>query len=545
MTYGQAVQLYASITQGFYSDNVIKHGRQEQRQKLESALTAQDLKLVNKLRALYAARRDELSEIVQEVTGTPVWSPDPNYMPVSMFLGAKGGLATEARAWSPLAKALTPRVRNGKDFDESADVMAMLARSNENTARAIAFGVRGVQIRAILGRRAVQNAIVRFHGKEQLKRLMEQVNDHLMGVEPEHSASERMARTAMKVTTYTALSWNMLSALKQVASIPSWGMVLDNGLIGVVKNMASFDWDTARELADSDWFKARYGYGMTREIADIIADGKGNIISRVYQAGMQPLQFFDMLASFSVGTGFYTTTRDSLIDQGMDPAQAAQQAKTMTGILVEESQQSSRPENQPEALRRQGFASRLLYQFASSPMLQLSHEIQAAREWRAQVDPTGTMNAAQVIGKSLSNAANGIDDGRGKLVRTVIINHVILPALMTGVSTAFNSMLGDEPEKDDVLKELALQMAVGPFSRIVWAGSILEGFGKYALGMPQYRNNMVPAEGFVKAVSSIGMTAVDIVTLDWDKAQADLLKMIQSTGAPQRQAIKAWKNYSE
>jgi GNAT superfamily N-acetyltransferase len=545
MTYGQAIQLYASITQGSYTESVLTNGRQEHARILAGALSAADLRLVEKLRKLYAARRLELSEVVQEVTGTPVWSPDPLYMPVKMFLGAKGGFATEARAWSPLAKALTPRVKNRRDFDETFDIMSMLAMSNEHSARAIAFGTRGIRLRGVLGRRAVQNAIIRYHGREQLSRLLEQVNDHLIGTEPQRDAGSKMIKMAMQLTTFTALSGNLLSAMKQLGSIPAWGLVLKGGLGEVAGHVRNFDRATAAELADSDGFRARYGGGMMREISEIIADGRGNVLKRVYMAGMQPLQGADMVASLLVGTGLYKTRRDALVRQGMDLMDASAQAKTETFNLIEECQQSSRPENMPRAMRRDGIAWRLLMQFASSPMLQLSHEMQAARDWRATVDPDGTMNLAQVIAKSASNAAQGIDDGRAKLVRSILINHALTPVIMQSMSSLFNAILGDDEEPEEFAAELAVQMFAGPLSRVVFFGAALETMARRVIGAPYRVPRTVPAESALRLIDRGFVTATDILTLDFEKAQEDLVKMVESTGAPQRQIIKAVRNYSE
>ncbi len=525
MTYGQAVQLYASITQSFYADNVIAFNRQEHARILETMLSAADLKLVNGLRRLYAERREELSDVVREITGMPVWSPDPNYMPVQMFLGARGGLITEARAWSPLAAALTPRVKNGRDFDESADVLSMLSRSNENSARAIAFGARGVRIRGIIGRQAVQNAIIRYHGKEQLSKLLEQVNDHLMGIDEHAGGGDvKLVRAASRITSYTALSWNMLSTAKQLGGVVSWATVLEGGFKDMFQGMIDFDRQTMRELMDSDGFRARYGAGMIKEIQEAITDssGRAGFIKRLYRAGFQPLQVADRMAALAVGTGIYKAKRNALLDQGVDPATAMRIAKTLTFVAIEESQQSARPENQPAILRRYGPLARLFVQFASAPLLQLSHEVQAARQ-----------------------AAAGVEGARAKLARIVFINHILMPLIMQSVTAMVNRLLGDD-EDEDFWTELAVQMAVGPFSRLIFLGSAGENTIRTIFRLHRnFSGRSVPAESALRLFDQGIVTTWDFITLDWDKAQEDLVKMIQSTGAPQRHIIKAWKNYSE
>lgn len=527
MTYGQAVQLYASITQASYAPNVRLHNRQEHARILEGILTAADLRFVDQLRRFYAARRPELSEVLQEVTGIPVWSPDPNYMPVAIHRDPRGGFGTEARVWKALADQLTPRRRHTLDFDESADVLTMLKRANEVAARAIGFGVRGMHIRNILASNGFKQTVLRFHGQEKLARLMEHLKDHLMGVDEKAGFGDGwLVRAAARVTSYTALSWNMLSTAKQLASIPSWVNVLDGGFGEFARAFTSFDRDAMRELVDSDGFRARYGGGMVTEMQEILSDpstGRLGFVKRLYQLGMQPLQAADMVAALAIGTGVYKAKRNALLDQGVDPVTAMRNAKTLTFNLIEESQQSARPENLPSALRKGGAFARMFFQFASAPLLQWSHEVQAARE-----------------------AAAGVEGSKQKLARILVINHIVIPLLMQTLTAAWRRILGDD-EDEDFWGELSVQMAIGPASRILFLGSATESALRMMLtGHRQgWSTRIVPAESALRLVDQGVVTVYDMITLDWEKAQEDLVKMIESTGAPQRNIIKAMHNYSE
>ena len=120
MTYNQALQLYASITQRGYASNVKLHKREEHAALLESIFTTEDLALIVRLREIYEERRSRLSEVVQEVSGMLVWRPDPLYMPVRVKMPKKGGFQSKGdpSTWMPLARSLTPRVHHGLDFDE-------------------------------------------------------------------------------------------------------------------------------------------------------------------------------------------------------------------------------------------------------------------------------------------------------------------------------------------------------------------------------------------------------------------------------------------
>lgn len=521
MTYGQAMQLYASITQASYADNVVRHGRQGQAELIESILDGQQMAFIHALRAMYAARRASLSEAQERVMGVPLWSPDPNYMPVAIQHDPMSGLTAEGRAWRAWAVQLSPRVAHRKDFDETASILHMVSRSNEIAARAIAFGERGIHLRNILGNRDVKKAIIRFHGQPALTRIMDQLKDHLMGIDEKRNRTNDLARLASRLTTYSAISWNVQSMLKQVGSLPTWGLVLEGGFGDMWKALADFDRASMRELVDSDGFRARYGGHMVIEMQEALlaGTGKGSLLKRLYRAGMQPLQAADAVASLAVGTGVYKAKRAALVDQGMDPAQAAHIAKTLTWNLVEECQQSSRPENLPAPIRQWGSIGRLLFQFGSAPMLQASHEIQAARDAMAGVEGAGK-----------------------KLARVLVINHLIVPTIMRTIQAAWNALLGDDEE--EFLYELLADMVIGPMGRLLFLGAATES-GLLALIRGRkgwYGSRMLPAESLLRLVESGAVSIHDLVTGDWEEFRKHLLDMISQTGSPQRNVIKWWKN---
>ena len=165
MTWGQAMQIYASLRQtATYGENVALHGRQGHAEAIRKAAHPALLKLVDGLMRIYNERRGELSDTVRQVTGLPVYNPDPLYMPVKMLSGAREGLDVKTYAWSPLARSLTPRVRNRLDFDLSANLLDIYGSRTQDAVGAISFGVRGIALRSMLARKSVWDAMRKAAG---------------------------------------------------------------------------------------------------------------------------------------------------------------------------------------------------------------------------------------------------------------------------------------------------------------------------------------------------------------------------------------------
>lgn len=541
MTWGQALQLYASLRQtATYGENIIINARQGQEEEIRNAATPEMLKLVDLLHGIYATRRDELSQVVAQVTGNPIWNPDPLYMPVKMATGREG-LDTKTYAWSPLAKSLTPRVKNRLDFDLTANIIDIYASRTEETAQAIAFGVRGIALRSILARKDTLQAMSQTHGKFPTRRLIEQVTDTLTGgytLDGARGGFMSALQKAGSFTTYAALSFNIVTAVKQMTSIPMWTAVLQGGYMELGKHLMNFDKEAAKELISADGFTARYG---SSNFASMVADalnGEGNIVKRLAQAGMTAIQIGDFVPGIVVGTGVYKARLHALmVSQPNTPAEVLkEQAATETWALIEECQQTSRMENTPHILRRWGIIGKQLTKFATAPMQQVAHELHAYRMMVA-AHRAGNEELAQ--------------QWRKKLIQIVVANHILLPSAMYAVATLFGLALGGEPpEEDELYGDVLLQLIVGPYSSILFAGGIIEATigGILRVGglKPNvYDDNPFAAQQTLHRIIKKGMvTTGDIIEADWASARDNLLDMVSIANAPIRYATKAVRNYT-
>lgn len=516
MTYGQAIQLYVGLTQRFYADNVLRNKRGDHAAKIRSILTPADLKMVARMRDIYEQRRAELSAVVRKVTGLDVWRPDPLYMPVQMYLGSRGGLGTagSVRAWKSLSDALTPRVRNNRDFDESVDIQSMFYQRMEDTARAIGYGARGLTIRGVLGKKDLHDVVERYYGKQTVAELMKHVTQVMAGVQRHGEGSvESTLAMIRKANTYMALSYNLLSMAKQIGSVPAFMFKLGTGEF--VTAIGQYDSASWAELKDSDGFKARYMGGIAPEVMEILDDPGQSKLKRAYKAGMVTVQAGDYLAAKIVATGIYKAKVAQLSNKGMPIELAKERAKTETWSIVEETQQSGRTENVSGVYRNYGEMAKLIFQFASAPLMQLSHEYHAAMDAKA-----------------------GVPGAKERLVRAVLLNHVIIPGIMSTIAWAFNSLLlGDEPpeDRDTILEVVAQNLMFEPLSRILIVGSVMEALGNSILKgkLPGFSND-VPASRLARTVGYAGRSVHDLFTMDVEQFQADILELAKQASAPVR-----------
>lgn len=560
MTWGQALQLLGSLEQtASYAMNIEENGREGHRDLILAAVAdkPQMLRLLDELRKIYEEDREAISQEFFAVTGNPILAPDPLYLPARMYTGARDNLETSVRAWNPFGPAFTPRIRNKRDFDLSASIMDVYNSRMKETATALAFGMRGMELRSILARKSVQEAIARTHGKYALRKMIAHltdiVSDGYKGDGGQMEWYRRAIRALGDITTYSALSWNAVTMLKQMTSIPAWTALLDGGYGEIFHHITNFDAEAARELCRSPGFVARYGAtGFGKMFRQELENPQGgNVVARLFKAGMTAVQMGDFVPGILVGTGVYKARKLALLRKGLAEPAAREQAARETWGLIEENQQSSRLENTPEILRRGGFIGRQLSKFATSPMMQVAHEIHTLRMWLAEARieaKHGGKDSGAV--KALMNAQG--DDAlrwRKRFVNQLICNHVLMPAAMYAIATLFKACLGGEPpDKEEIYGDLLMQMVAGPWSRIFLVGAIADQTGEWVARMAGGKPNVYPrgdlaaTQHLHKALAQVGRIGGDVADMDWASVRDDFVKMAASYNAPFRYAATAVQN---
>ena len=542
-TYGQLLQLYASCLQRDYRDNVMRHGRGGQIELMKSALSDGDLAFHAWAVDWYIHNRSELSDAVEEITGLPVTSPDTFYCPVRV-LNEQGGFDPKVVAWSPVPAALNRRVRHQLDFDENVTFLACLQEQIANRAQIIAYGMAGIRLRNIVAHHEVQAAARKHTPSGTVGRINAQVRDVLVsGVErKDHAAFLDALNVSRAWLARFYLSGNIVSAATQIASVPVWANVI--GFRNTVKYMATAftpsGWAAIRELMEADGYKARYVCGWSEETQNVLRHpGKGVIgrgIDWAYKKGMAPISFVDKVASLWVGQGLYRSLKAEFADRGYSPEEAKERAATLVYNAIETTQQSGRVENLNQFQREHGAIAGAIFQFMTSPLIQLNFEIEAFRE-----------------------AIRGTPGGKRRLARALIINHVLVPAAIQAIRMGAEMLMGAPPDDDpnkmpDWVKQLAVAMVMGQTAPLYLIYAVGENVAQKIVGYkpPYHSGSSIPAEGIIRVADNVGRLAVSLgkatvnlvgadLEVTGEEIAQDFDRVLKSMVAPYRLVRKAQK----
>jgi hypothetical protein len=189
--------------------------------------------------------------------------------------------------------------------------------------------------------------------------------------------------------------------------------------------------------------------------------------------------------------------------------------------------------------------------FASSPLLQVSHEWHTLRMWAAEASAEAVKagRGGNLVSRMLSAQGDDAKRWRRRFVNQVICNHVLMPGAMYAVATAFNLALGSEPpDEEEVLGDVVMQMLSGPFSRIFLIGMVFDKGGEAVARMMGGKPNVYDSTGLAsqqylqKVFGQIGRIGGDVADADWESVRDDFLKMLGQVSAPARYAVKAGQN---
>ena len=551
-TYGNLLQLYASIVQADYKSNAEKHGRLAQLPMIRAALTDADMRFYAFALGWYRDNRAALSDAVEAVTGVPVVSPDPLYVPVRVARPVEG-LSADVVAWSPIPRALSLRVPHGWDFDEHANFFRLLDEQAEMHAQTVAYAKLGIRLRDTWASRAVQDAARRNVGSDDMMAVTGHMRDVLAqdAARPEDTRILSAINYARAWIARFAISGNLSSVMSQPASIPVWAnIMLGHEAVGfrrLARYMMHVDADAVRDLVQSDGYRARYLMGWTEDVQNaILHPSKSRIMSTietVYDKGMALSKYADKGASLWIAQGFYRDARDMFIRRGDTDADAKRKAIALTWAAVEASQQTGRSEYLNRLQRGNGAVSKILFQFRTAQLLSNNYLIQAVRDVRAGGDPAA----------------------KGRLLRAVAINTIIVPAYLTLVRAAWDAILGEPPpENEDVevpeqVREFlwnAIDNNTAPLffvSAIASAGAKpLLGLDTYGAssGMPAVDSTIRIGQHAGRALADASRYIVNLCTADdiadevtAEKLIADVLRLGRDIAAPVRHAARAYDNY--
>ena len=543
MTFGQMLQLLVSLEQRSFKDTIEENGREGQAELIRTfryrdengnavnAFTKEDDAFVDMLRAFYAAKRDQLSEVTERMIGQKVDSPDPLYCPIRRWMDDKARdlHADPTQRWDPISRIFSRRVPSTRDFDESRTIVGLFFENSRESAKLTAWAERGSFIRNVVTSVAFQGAVKRAFGPAELSRILKQLEATFNGGEQRSQTPGEVAAAdkAVNFTTYAYLGFNPLSALKQTTSFAVWANRLPNGFGDLWRHMTHFDKAALKHLMESDEYKVRYGSavgsGMDYATKGINMNPSQNPVARALSgAGMWMLKRGDFVPGGWVAQGVYKDLLDRHLKEGMAFDEADRLAITETFNMLEETQQSGRTYNTNMLQIEHGRIGRLLTQFATSPLQQLQYETQAWREWRDMV--------------RYNMGEKRIAEARAKFRRAVVINHVILPAALNLVVAMYKAALGEEPpwEKDGFHWTLLVDLLLGQFSRLFFIGAFSTATLNALLKResPRY-GQVLPIESTIGTAATGAFLLHDLATMNVDKLQKDIERAMKAT-APTR-----------
>ncbi|MBR3583580.1 MAG: hypothetical protein IKO01_09110 [Kiritimatiellae bacterium] len=538
LRYGQVMHLYGYLRQtATYGDNIARYGRVGQRQYIEkNILAAEDIKILNGMMRIYAEQRPKIDAASRDITGFEMKSPDPWYMPVKIKTPTRSGLETVVSTVEAMPAVFSERRKHQMDVDETADIMEVYHDRMKKTAQVLGRGRTGLDIIHTFGNAAVKDAITEARGEEFTNALIAHFTDWMHGGRPRlvnSSGGDAAFLNGLRTAAvYQALWGNSLSAFKQTLSAPVLKLARKIGDRGIFQDIAgrfTKGWKQAKvELTQSDAWKARYGdVGVMQETREaMLGAGEGSIWQALLRAGMAPLQWGDQRPAIMCQVTEYMIKRDELIEGGMEPEAAKRLAADIAMQDVEWTQQSSRPENLPQYMRRGDSLVRMLMMFASSPMLQAGWEIQHYIEKREK---------REAFGENSKEAR----DANKSFWTAIMINHVVMPLAFQVAGMIFYGVLGKrEPDKDD-LKELFWSMFIGPFARLAFWGGTLKAIYDIYTGRDPFGRRTDAAPSMLvnnsrNIMDILGTIPFDAMTGDMDKVLEDIDRFMKRNVAPYR-----------
>ena len=433
-----------TVWEGGYHDNIVKHHREGQAAEIMRLLDPADMNMLKWLGQWYENNRTDLSGVCHSLFGIGVYAELPNYFPVKMQLETQGLEKGNGVGWTIFPKALTPRVRNERDFDTSADIFSMWASRMEEAAQWKHHAQLGLEMRGIFGRAELREAVRANHGASVDDLMQGFITDILAG----HGAYDRSTAGVQYFsdqirgwTALCALGGNIGVMFKQVTSIPAFGFEI--GLVNTAKYMVSAftpeGMAAMGKIWDSEQRRTRWNLGSSEAVRNALNQQNAGVLKRMLQASMITTKVGDVVPGLVVGQGIY---RDCLA-RGM----SEEDAMAETWSIIERTQQSGRMENQT-SIQRRNKLGRIMFQFLSTQQQYLQYEMRAIREVIARPDSVKRW---------------------GNLGRAILLNHFILSSAYYWMGQLYKYALGQEPPEDE-LKDWIVTCLLGPYGSLFVAG---------------------------------------------------------------------------
>ena len=496
-------------------------------EKLRSALSEQDLKLLSWFREFYSREREHLSNANEVITGLGVPEADPLYTPMKML--REGGTNEKHQVVAIVPKSLSPRVPNALDMDENIGIVDIWNERIAENAHYKAFSQLNIEWRGIFAHADFHKAVNTKLGKNVLTQVLDHFND-IMSVSALGGLTIDTIDKLNGLYAIAALGFNLGSGLRQMTGASAFAnFVGAKNTFKYAKDCLSKEGRQASiEILKSDIAKRRMQSGNNQVLLEALNNIEDNKFWAWYKRNAM---FFnrwgDILPILTIGQGIYRSKTEEYA-KSMSIEEAKKKAMDEMWAIAEASQQSPSVMNMGTWQRRGGSFGKAAGLFISSPQLMLSREVEVFNRFVSVRKKYKKNPNDDVIRKNYIEA-------RKALAKTFFINHVLVQGGYMVATALWKALLGDDWDDDDCWAILAETIA-GPLGGLVVFGRFVSAF------YSNFSVSAMPIEGFGRTVKASIDLVQDLIMLDIEEIEKDLDRIAKTLFAPYRDASKIYKN---
>ena len=395
-----------------------------------------------------------------------------NYYPTSFRESLKRSANTGSLAYGMGTMSMNPSFLIARKFhlkpvDTEVDAVSMFIRNQIETSHFISWYNTIDLLRGVYGDRYVQAAIGNKFGTVLSRKIIDEIKDLTRGG-GDIANGARILQNLYKYWMPSKIILNHTSLLKQIAGAVSYANEIPikdffRGLAAA--NNLNSDYKKWRDaVLKSDYLKNRISGGFDKDLIYLMNPQQSGVSSfsvladRIFNAAAKPTVYSDLLSVLHGGYSVYLYHKKQAMRAGASEEDAHKRAIMYWQRLTDETQQSAYLKDQNFYQRNQSIW-RYFTAFASNPIQVMNLQLRTMAEMR--------------YGDGVTKAR-----AKEKLKRQIVINHILTPILMVGISDMFrNGFDFEEYELEDYM----IAMLLGNFSSFIIAGQLVN-FGLNQVG---------------------------------------------------------------
>ncbi|MBE6412804.1 MAG: hypothetical protein E7036_09690 [Opitutales bacterium] len=511
-------------------ETIERNSVREYADKLRSALSNEDLKLLDWFRDFYKRERESLSNANEVITGLGVPESDPFYTPMKML--REGGTNEKHQVVAIVPKSLSPRVPNSLDMDEDFGIVDIWSSRISENAHYKAFSQLNIEWRGIFAHADFHKAVNAKLGKDVLSQMLDHFND-IMSVNLVDNHKVEWIDKLNGFFAIASLGYNFGSGVRQTTGTPAFANFVGakNVMQYAMSCLSSEGRKAMLEILKSETAQRRMQSGNNQVLVEALNNLDENKFWAWYKRNAMVFnRWGDILPIMTIGQGIYRAKTEEYA-KSMPIESAKKRAMDEMWAIAEASQQSPSVMNMGLAQRRLGTAGRTLSLFTSSPQLMLSREVEAVNRF-ISVRTKYTKNPKD------ETTRKDYIEARNNLAKTLFVNHILVQGGYMLATMLWKAVLGDDWDDDDIYALLA-EVIAGPFGGLIVFGRFVSA--TYST----FNTSVAPISGLGNTVGGIIDFIPDLLTLDYEEVAKDIDKIGKSLFAPYRDVRKVYQNATD